>query len=376
MHKILIIEDEQSIRENLGEIMRAENFLVVEAENGHIGVQLAKEELPNLIICDVMMPEMDGYTVLSEIRLYPPTQIIPFIFLTAKSTRSELRLGMDLGADDYLMKPFTRDELLSAVTTRLAKQIVIENDSLKKVEILRSSLTRALPREFAHPLNQILNISRLAIEEFDQLERDEILSMLQEIYGASEVLYRSTRNVLLYSELLRIGTDPEKVLALRNSRDESSTKSIISEVAYQKAEQFERTGDLQLKLQDAKLPISRSKLKKIVEEIVDNAFKFSNPNNTVKISTSCQNDIFNLFVIDSGQGMTSEQITNFGAYLQFDRDRDLHGFGLGLTIAKLLIELYAGSLSIESVLGQYTAVHVTLPTKILNSSPMESVYIS
>jgi two-component system, sensor histidine kinase and response regulator len=363
MHKILIIEDEHTIRENLCEIMRAENFQVVEAENGQIGVQLAREELPNLILCDVMMPELDGYTVLSEIRLHSSTQLIPFIFLTAKSDRGDLRLGMDLGADDYLLKPFTKDELLSAVTTRLAKQTVIENECHKKIEILRSSLTRSLPREFGNPLNQISSLSRLAIEEYDDLESDQILSILEEVYSFSELLNRPNRNVLLYSQLLRIGTDPEKVIALRNSRDECTTKSIISEVAFQKAQEADRMGDLQLKLQEATVPIARSKIKKIVEEIIDNAFKFSRPNTPVKITTNFQNNFFHLFVIDSGQGMTSEQIVNLGAYLQFDPPQEIQGFGLGLTIAKLLIELYAGDLSIESTLGAYTAVHITLPTE-------------
>ncbi|MGL5806490.1 MAG: hybrid sensor histidine kinase/response regulator [Xenococcaceae cyanobacterium] len=364
MHKILIIEDENTIRENMAEIVRAEGFTAIEAENGLIGLQLALEELPNLILCDVMMPEMDGYNVLGEIRTHSQTQLTPFIFLTAKSTRADLRLGMDLGADDYLMKPFTRDELLSAITTRLAKQITVENDTQKKLENLRSSLTRSLPREFGNPLNQILSLSRLTIEEFEDLERDEIISMLEQVYEAGEVLYRLTRNVLLYSELLRIGTNPERVLALRNSRDESNTKSVISEVAFQKAQQVDRISDLQLKLQEANIPISRSKIKKIAEEIIDNAFKFSKPKTPIQITTYCQNDVFHLFAIDRGQGMTPEQIANLGAYLQFEQSSEQPGFGLGLTIAKLLIELHAGNLSIESILGQHTAIHVTFPTKL------------
>jgi two-component system, sensor histidine kinase and response regulator len=361
MHKILIIEDEPTIRENLCDVMRAENFQVVEAENGEIGIKLAREELPHLILCDVMMPELDGYTVLSEIRLNSLTQLIPFIFLTAKSEKGDLRLGMDLGADDYLTKPFTKDELLSAVTTRLAKQTVIENDCHKKLETLRSSLTKALPREFGNPLNQISSLSRLAIEEYDDLESDQILSILEEVCNFSEALYRPNRNVLLYSQLLKIGTDPEKVIALRNSRDECTTKSVISEVAFQKAKEANRTGDLQLKLLEVQVPIARSKIKKIVEEIIDNAFKFSRSNTPVKIATSFQNNLFHLFVVDSGQGMSSEQIANLGAYLQFDPSQEIQGFGLGLTIAKLLIELYAGNLAIESTLGSHTTVHVSLP---------------
>jgi DNA-binding response OmpR family regulator len=122
MYKILIIEDEDTIRENLGDMLRADNFIVVEAENGRIGIQMALAENPHLILCDVMMPEVDGYDVIDTILTHATTNLIPFIFLTAKTTKEDLRRGMDLGADDYLTKPFTRKELLSAVNTRLAKQ--------------------------------------------------------------------------------------------------------------------------------------------------------------------------------------------------------------------------------------------------------------
>ncbi|MGL5805338.1 MAG: response regulator transcription factor [Xenococcaceae cyanobacterium] len=122
MYKILIIEDEDTLRENIGDMLRTENFIVVEAEDGRVGIQMALKERPDLILCDVMMPEVEGYEVLNEIILHSATNMIPFIFLSAKTTKEDLRMGMDLGADDYLTKPFTKKELLSAVNTRLAKQ--------------------------------------------------------------------------------------------------------------------------------------------------------------------------------------------------------------------------------------------------------------
>jgi two-component system, sensor histidine kinase and response regulator len=122
MYKILVIEDEDSIRENIKDLLLTKNFNVVETEDGRVGIQMALEERPDLILCDVMMPEIEGYKVLEEIIHHSATNLIPFIFLTAKTTKEDLRRGMDLGADDYLTKPFTKKELLSAVNTRLAKQ--------------------------------------------------------------------------------------------------------------------------------------------------------------------------------------------------------------------------------------------------------------
>ena len=121
MDKILLIEDDQTMRENTAEMLELSNFKVETAENGKLGVQKAKEFLPDLIISDIMMPELDGYGVLHMLSKDPATSTLPFIYLTAKVEKSEIRKGMDLGADDYLVKPFTEMELLGAIETRLAK---------------------------------------------------------------------------------------------------------------------------------------------------------------------------------------------------------------------------------------------------------------
>ncbi|WP_375510983.1 EAL domain-containing protein [uncultured Nostoc sp.] len=153
MSKVLIIEDEEAVRENILDLLKAENFETIAAANGKIGVNLAISEIPDLILCDMMMPQLDGYGVLTALRQHPSTVTIPFIFLTAKSAKSDLRQGMNMGADDYITKPFTRAELLSAIMNRLEKhatlkrylspQFVINNLS-PKMQLLEISLHRAI----------------------------------------------------------------------------------------------------------------------------------------------------------------------------------------------------------------------------------------
>ena len=126
MTKILVIEDEESVRENLLDLLEAENFETITAENGKIGITLAVSAMPDLILCDMMMPEIDGYGVLTAVRQEPLTATIPFIFLTAKSAKADFRQGMDMGADDYLTKPFTRAELLRAIRNRLQRQATLK----------------------------------------------------------------------------------------------------------------------------------------------------------------------------------------------------------------------------------------------------------
>lgn len=169
--KILVIEDEESVRANILEILESEDFDSIGAKNGAIGIQEAKNQLPDLILCDIMMPDMDGYTVLSELQEDPLTAIIPFIFLTAKAERDDLRLAMELGADDYITKPCTVTELLSAISSRLKKQALYHQQfqterskakglqarvqELQKSTKNRAELLQRLTQELRDPLSNI-----------------------------------------------------------------------------------------------------------------------------------------------------------------------------------------------------------------------------
>jgi two-component system, OmpR family, alkaline phosphatase synthesis response regulator PhoP len=125
MNKILIIEDTEEVRDNIQEILELEKFKTIVASNGRIGIDLAMKEYPDLIISDISMPKVDGYQVLATLRKHPETAIIPFIFLTAKSIQKDRRQGMELGANDYLTKPFTCDELLNAVRAQLERSAIV-----------------------------------------------------------------------------------------------------------------------------------------------------------------------------------------------------------------------------------------------------------
>ena len=129
MKKILLIEDNDEIRENTAEILELSNYKVVTAKNGKEGMETALQENPDLIICDIMMPLLDGYGVLHMLQKNSTTKNTPFIFLTAKSERTDFRKGMELGADDYIVKPFSGTELLNAIESRLKKKELFWKDS-------------------------------------------------------------------------------------------------------------------------------------------------------------------------------------------------------------------------------------------------------
>ena len=129
MTKILVIEDEALIRDKIVTVLKYENYDVIDAPNGRDGVVSAREIHPDLIICDVLMPDMNGYGALAALRDDPETSVIPVIFLTAAASRADMRKGMELGADDYITKPYTVEELLAAVRTRLERQEIIKSRS-------------------------------------------------------------------------------------------------------------------------------------------------------------------------------------------------------------------------------------------------------
>lgn len=154
MTKILVIEDDNSVRENILDLLEAENFETLAAADGKIGLGLAVSEVPDLILCDLMMPKMDGYEVLKKLNLQANTATIPFIFLTARTAKADVRQGMNLGADDYLTKPFSRSELLNAIMSRLEKQTEDikylsksnQNSTIfvPELQIIKSSLLKTL----------------------------------------------------------------------------------------------------------------------------------------------------------------------------------------------------------------------------------------
>ncbi|MBD1936985.1 response regulator [Microcoleus sp. FACHB-68] len=361
MTKILIIEDESEIRENIRELLEAENFKAIGAENGKIGLQLAAEHLPDLILCDVMMPEIDGYAVLEALRQDPVTATIPFIFLTAFADKAQTRKGMELGADDYVSKPCTIKELLRTITARLEKQAAIERQQTQKLEKLRSSIILSLPHELRTPLNGIMAFSELLLDDFNSLEPSEVREMLEHIHLSGKRLYRLTQNFLLYAELELIATDTERVQGLKNS-ETSFVKTIIKNAAASHAKQVCRAPDLHLDIEETSVKISPERLMKLVEELVDNAFKFSETGTPVKVASRIENNQFILSVTNQGRGMTAQQIAEVGAYMQFERKiYEQQGTGLGLSLSKRLAELHGGELTIESVPDQETTVFVMLP---------------
>jgi DNA-binding response OmpR family regulator len=199
MPTILVIEDEKPVRANIVDLLTVEGFDAIGAENGQVGLQMLREHTVDLIICDVLMPRMDGFEVLKAISQNPDTEMIPLIFLTAKTERSDIRQGMGLGAYDYITKPFTRAELLETVNAQLKKrEIVLQQSELANAQIddvrtklreekifseAKDQLLNNLIEELRNPMSNISMAIRLLKDEVPGAKRDRYLKILQDEFS-------------------------------------------------------------------------------------------------------------------------------------------------------------------------------------------------
>jgi two-component system, sensor histidine kinase and response regulator len=355
MPHILIIEDEPQVRANLREILNLNDFETLTAPNGQEGLLAAQDTLPDLILCDVSMPQLDGYGVLQALRQNPQTSPIPIIFLTAHTDRPEVRHGMELGAADYLTKPCSPKDLLRAINTQLTKRAQLETYANTKLDHLRTSLNLALPQELDTPLTQMINTAdRLLYQPTTPEGQAEQLKFIRD---TGLRLHRTIHNYLLFADLEMLAIDRRLHAPSRHVK--TLTKPIIR-TAQRIAQTYQRDHDLVLNLEDAVLSISELKLVKIVEELLDNAFKFSSQ--TVYVLGHPIDGAYKIDIIDNGPGFTQQQIAAIGGYMQFDRAQNQQpGIGLGLAIARHLTQLNGGQFRLCSELGCETIVTVILP---------------
>src|SRR6185295_14177839 len=184
MKKILIIDDEEWLREMMLLALRQREFEVIEAENGERGIEIARKELPDLILCDVNMEKLDGYLTLSSLRSEPATASVPFILMTGLADHAGMRHGMELGADDYLPKPFSIEALYAAVDARLKKVQTVREEAEKKLSDLRDNISLMLPHELRTPLNGILAYGEILASDAATLSASEVAEMGQVIYNS------------------------------------------------------------------------------------------------------------------------------------------------------------------------------------------------
>jgi len=363
--KILVIEDEESVRLNLVELLEAEGYPCVVARDGEEGVRAAWSELPDLIICDVLMPQMDGFSVLARLSQDPATALIPFIFLTALGERKDQRAGMELGADDYVTKPFTRAEILHAVEKRLGKRSDAIQQMRRLLTSMQSRVTTRIPEDFLTPLSLILGAAE-TLESNPAVRGDpeQVRGTAESIARAARRLIESLENYLQITDLDLLSEDPQRTKELLRQQVEHAAWEIEA-ICKITARKYGRESDLVAQVEEASLQIDREHLGKLLEVLLDNAFQYSMTGSPVRvIGRVARGQVYHLQIVDKGRGMYPEQVATLVNQGEFDRLRFVETHtGLGWMLAQRVVDLYGGKLDLQSQVDQGTTVDLELNIK-------------
>jgi signal transduction histidine kinase len=360
MARVLLIDDDDAIREVHAELLDNAGHQTTQAVSGVAGIEAIRSARPDLVICDVDMPGMDGYAVLEAVRADPHIASTPFLFLTGLDARHHFRAAMTLGADDYLAKPVRQHDLVAAVEARLARRAAERRDSERRVAEVRRSVTFLLPHELRTPLTVILGGSEMLRDLHREMTPQEIGEMATSIAKAAQRLHRMVENYLLYVgmelERLTVAESPARAMAGAAGAD------LVRDAAFAQAREYGREQDVQIVLGDATVPLAEPYARKIVSELVDNALKFSEAGQPINVSFAATGQGLTLVVADAGRGMTLAQTRDVGAFHQFDRTVfEQQGSGLGLTLVKGIVEASGGTFDLRSGAGEGTTVSATWP---------------
>jgi two-component system sensor histidine kinase/response regulator len=343
--KILIIEDDEAMRETLKDLLEAAGHEVIAGEDGAQGVALAAQG-PDFIFCDVDMPNLDGHGALAAIRKLPRGGDVPFVFLTGRSDRSELRTGMGLGADDYITKPYSAADIYGAIEARTKRQGSLH----EKIQSLSKQQEREINAQWSHelltPLNAVLGSLDLLESDADTIDRAELKEMLALIREGAERQERLARKLINYFSL-------QQVVAAAKAPGRCAADAAIARGAGEAMKLKKRDADLAVSAEPAEVALAEQWLALAVGEIIENASTFSKPGSPVTVTGKSNGGRYRITITDQGSGLTAEQRAQVGAFAQFDRKRhEQQGLGLGLTIARLAAKLAGGSLHLEAGPGE------------------------
>ena len=364
MTKVLVIEDEAFLIEEILTTLNFEGFEAVGANNGRQGVALAKSDIPDVIICDIMMPEMDGYAVLDALRADTETASIPFIFLTARTTKADIRQGMTLGADDYLTKPFTRDDLLGAIQARIQRRTTIEKGQAKHLEEVQQRLSRMVAHELRTPLISISTVQELISRQMGQLSQSDLKDFLEMMGAGSQRLSHVVEQMVFLTQLETGLLNKEKLL----TEGLDVTLSSILTAAINLGRRFAvRKPDVSVNLDDRDTNLfvrgDQAALKHALAELICNALSYSPDGSETTIVQWAEDGRAWLSIQDQGVGISEEDWKLAKArFQQVGREKsEQQGMGLGLPLARQIILVHSGTFKLRSESGKGTQVLISLP---------------
>jgi two-component system sensor histidine kinase/response regulator len=376
---VLVVDDSMSIRQLTVSVLRREGFDVLEASDGREGLETALREQPDVVLCDIHMPVLDGWGFVREARSSDALGTTPVLMLTSDNDRLSVRRAMAAGADDYLTKPWTQAELLSAVASLLKKDKRHKADAQRAQEQLRSAVLATIPHELRTPMVNILGGSELLLHRRDKFSPERIQGLLEDVHRSAQALARTISRMMDWAELSAAPAHSGEAASSKPLNIEAAVRDLIDSSHFAKEVQAvlkvppEASPGvfaghaIQCRLEAGMVLCWAPDFQKIMTELLVNALRFSKPQRPVGVTgKALPTGGYQLEIANLGVAMPEKFIAQIGALSQANRElHEQQGMGLGLAISQLAARRNGASLQVTRFDGMPTVVRLTfLPSRI------------
>ncbi|MFN8419562.1 MAG: response regulator [Anaerolineae bacterium] len=376
MTTILLIEDEVALLDEIAANLGYAGFEIYKASSGEAGIALAHEYLPDLIVCDLMMPAMDGYGVLFEIRSHPMTMKIPFVFLTARTDRDSYREAMQRGADDYLTKPFTHNELLLAINARLDKKVAEDEEFRQQLlnigdfadpekRIFKAENIVSVVNELRYPVMAVLWANSLMRNYADSISKERRSAVINRVEASARQLLQAFDDLLLITQ----ASSGELPLNPAVVNMEQFCREIIEEVQRLYADNYRITFRAHF---DTEINADKKYLHHLINNLLTYALRHTRDGGEVVMLLHRQQDELVIKVRDQGVGVSEQEQQQWREALEdnasADSVDDLDKLGLSLAVIKYIVNAHRGTFRFETEAGNGTVFTVTLPVNRSHSN--------
>lgn len=352
METIFVIEDDKEVRTSLVDLLGSCGYTIFSAENGRDALDKIKVNIPDLVISDIMMPDLNGLGLLQKLRAEKETAAIPFIFLTAKTEYADIRLGITEGADDYLVKPFKAKDLLNAVRTRLNKKIREQTD----FKNFQFNISSYIPKNLGAPLVTIKGFAELIVSDVDKLNSDEIIEYAKNIIHSTENLSGMLHKYYTFTQSIYYLSNKEEYNKTKFDTVRS-VKELISLVVKEK-QPLDKNVSLPQSNTDFQIHCNKKFLNIILSELLDNAIKFSKPAQSISIETYKNDKEMKIEIINYGKHIHPTLLSELNEFNLFKNFDNTENYGLGLIIVRNLLHLIGGKLEILNEADDKIKIHL------------------
>lgn len=362
---VLVVDDNPQNLKVLGNTLRENGLRVAIAKNGAGALALVKKNPPDLILLDVMMPEMDGFEVCKRLKQQAATKEIPVIFLTAKIEKEDIIEGLEVGAVDYVTKPFNIKELMARVHTHLELKaardtIFLQKEELKQANAAKDKFFSIISHDLGNLFNTLIGFSSLLVTQNKQLSALQKEDSIQRLLRVSQKGYSLLRNLLEWSRS-QTGTIASKPATLNLKEIAAENIELLSSNAKAKSiKLFSSVSDTNTVFAD------KNMLDTVIRNLLSNAIKFTSANGQVEIASKEKDSEINILISDTGVGIKPEDIDKL---FRIDVSHttigtgEEKGTGLGLILCKDFVEKNGGTLWVESEIGKGSRFCIRLPSR-------------